>query len=385
MLFGGWISLVNPTIAGSVGVVERKLYRFDYLVLDCGQLLSPVDIAYETYGSLNRGRTNAVLVCHALSGDSHAAGYYVGEDRAGWWDAMIGPGKPIDTTRYFVICSNVIGGCKGSTGPSSINPRTGEPYGLSFPLITIRDMVRAQKRLVEAIGIERLLCVIGGSMGGMQALQWSVSYPGNVRTVVSIAATARHSPQQIAFGEVGRRAIMADPDWCGGYYYGSRAPARGLALARMIGHITYMSEELMHSKFGRQQIGEAESPKESPFAAEFEVEGYLHKRGNSFIQRFDANSYLYITKAMDLFDLAEGGNLADRFAVSRGVRFLILAFSSDWLYPPYQSQEIVKALKQNGIDVTYCELPSQYGHDSFLVDIENQGELVRHFLEKAEG
>lgn len=364
-----------------MGYVETQFFALDELQLDCGKRLTPVTIAFETYGSLNTDKTNAILVCHALSGDAHAAGYHAAEDRPGWWDQMIGPGKALDTSRYFVICSNVIGGCKGSTGPSSENPKTGRPYGLDFPLVTIRDMVRAQKKLVEHLGIKELLSVVGGSMGGMQVLQWAVSYPELIRSAIPIATTARHSAQQIAFDEVGRQAIMADPQWKGGYYYGDEIPAKGLAVARMVGHITYMSDKSMREKFGRQLVnGDSYAFCLSAPSIDFRVGDYLKNRGNNFIQRFDANSYLYITKAMDYFDLSEGKPLVDAFRGARSVRFLVLAFSSDWLYPSYQSREIVSALKANGVDVTFCEIQSTYGHDAFLIETEEQTRLISAFL-----
>ena len=315
-------------------------------------------------------------VFHALSGDAHAAGYHEGDDRPGWWDGMIGPGKAFDTNKYFVICSNVIGGCKGSTGPSSENPRTGRPYGLDFPMITIRDMVNAQAKLLDYLGIDKLLCVSGGSMGGMQALQWAVSYPNRVRSAIPIATTARHSPQQIAFNEVGRQAIMADPNWNNGNYYNGTPPTRGLSVARMVGHITYMSDASMAEKFGRRLKSRRHNEK---FEPDFEVEGYLQYRGDNFVKRFDANSYLYITKALDYFDLDNGRGLSQ---VLKGVKakFLVIAFKSDWLYPAYQSREIVKACKLAGVDATYCEMNSKYGHDAFLLEIEEQEYLVKHFL-----
>jgi len=289
---------------------------------------------------------------------------------------MIGPGKGLDTNKYFVICSNVIGGCKGSTGPSSINPKTGQPYGLDFPIVTIGDMVNAQRHLIEHLGIDKLLTVIGGSMGGMQALQWMVAYPDRIRSAIPIATTMKHTPQQIAFNEVGRQAILADPNWKKGRYYGSAIPAKGLAVARMIGHITYMSDVSMAAKFGRRFRANKEPYK---FGAEFEVEGYLRYRGDNFVKRFDANSYLYITKAIDYFNILNGKRLGDIF---NGVKakVLVIAFKSDWLYPAYQSQEIVKACKLAGVDTTYCEINSTYGHDAFLLEIEEEADLIKHFL-----
>ncbi|MFH1540596.1 MAG: homoserine O-acetyltransferase [Elusimicrobiota bacterium] len=366
----------------SVGLVETKYFNFDELVLDSGERLSTITLAYETYGHLNKEKSNAVLVEHALTGDAHAAGYHKDDKKPGWWDTMIGPGKAFDTERYFIICSNVIGGCQGSTGPSSINPKTGKSYGLDFPIITVVDMVRAQKCLIDYFGIKKLLTVVGGSMGGMQSLQWFVSYPENVASAIPIATTAKHSPQQIAFSEVGRQAVMSDPDWHNGNYYGVSFPARGLAVARMIGHITYMSDSSMAEKFGRRSKEEKFTSKKTPkFEPSFEVEGYLKYRGNSFVKRFDANSYLYITKALDLFDLAGEKKLHKVFD-SIKAKLLILSFKSDWLYPSYQSKEIVKVCKLVGVDMTYCEIDSTYGHDAFLLEVEEETHLIKHFLEK---
>lgn len=359
-------------------IVEAHVARFDSISLDGGATLAPVDVAYETYGELNARKSNAILIQHAFSGDAHVAGVSHETGKPGWWDNMVGPGKAFDTNKYFVICSNVLGGCRGTTGPSSINPATGCPYAMSFPVITIRDMVRLQKMLIDSLGIERLLSLSGGSMGGMQVLEWAASYPESVVSAIPIAATARHSAQQIAFNEVGRQAIIADPDWREGNYYGHTPPARGLAVARMVGHITYMSDDSMREKFGRRLRGKNSFGYD--FDVDFEVESYLRYRGNEFVNRFDANSYLYITKAMDYFDLSNGaGSLAAAFERSRA-RFLVISFSSDWLYPSYQSQEIVRALRSRNVDVAYCELPSNYGHDAFLVDVGEQTELVRGFL-----
>jgi homoserine O-acetyltransferase len=359
-------------------IVETQSVRFDSISLDCGATLSPVDVAFETYGELNAHRSNAILILHAFSGDAHAAGISKETGQPGWWDSMIGPGKAFDTNKYFIISSNVLGGCRGTTGPSSINPATGAPYAMSFPVITIADMVRLQKMLVDHLGIKRLLSVAGGSMGAMQALQWAVSYPDAVASSMPIAGTARHSAQQIAFNEVGRQAIMADPDWDEGNYYSKKPPARGLAVARMVGHITYMSDDSMREKFGRRLRDKDRFGFD--FSVDFEVENYLRYRGSQFVNRFDANSYLYITKAMDYFDLTNGKNsLADTLAKAR-VRFLVLSFTSDWLYPSYQSQEIVSALRRHNHDIAYCELPSNYGHDAFLVDVAEQTDIIRGFL-----
>lgn len=361
-------------------IVSTHIQRFDALSLDCGAVLSPVDVAYETYGELNADRSNAILICHAFSGDAHAAGISDEDGKPGWWDNMIGPGKAFDTNKYFVICSNILGGCKGTTGPASINPATGCPYALSFPAVTVGDMVRLQKKLVEYLGIERLLTVAGGSMGGMQVLEWAVAYPDAVASAIPIATTARHSAQQIAFNEVARQAIMADPDWNHGNYYDQKPPGRGLAVARMVGHITYMSDDSMREKFGRRQREKQQRGLELDLDIEFEVESYLRYRGSQFVGRFDANSYLYITKAMDTFDLTNGHASLAASMERATCRFLAISFTSDWLYPTYQSREIVSALRGRNKDVTYCELPSNYGHDAFLVDIAEQNDLVRGFL-----
>lgn len=364
----------------SVGIVEVRTYTCAHapeeMILDSGQKLGPLTIAYEMYGSMNADKSNVILVLHAFSGDAHAAGYHSDADKKpGWWDAMIGPGKALDTERYCVICSNVIGGCEGSTGPSSVNPATDKPYGLSFPMITIGDMVQAQKKLIDHLGVEKLLCVIGGSMGGMQVLQWVSAYPDMVTSAIPIATALKHSPQQIAFDEVGRQAIMADSDWRGGEYYDSGQPEKGLAVARMIGHITYMSDQSMEKKFSRRLKDQKYSFK---FKPEFEVEGYLRYRGDVFVGRFDANSYLYITKAMDYFDLSENKLIADGTTID--TKFLVLAFHSDWLYPLYQSLEIVRQLRMRRVDTTYCEIRSSYGHDAFLLEVEEQTRLIKHFL-----
>lgn len=364
----------------SVGTTKTKHITIDEpLILESGACLSPVTIAYETYGRLNREKSNAILVCHAFSGNAHAAGYHEGETRPGWWDAVIGPGKALDTDDYFVICSNILGGCNGTTGPTSINPNTGEKYGLSFPLITVGDIVNLQKRLVDHFGIQQLLAVAGGSMGGMQTLQWAVSYPEMVRKVIAIATTSRSTPQQIAFNEVGRQAIMADPKWNKGEYSNGVIPERGLSLARMIGHITYLSDASMHNKFGRNLqnkkcIG-------YDFSTDFQVESYLHHQGESFTKRFDANSYLYITKAIDYFDLSINDSLAAGFSKVRS-SFLIISVTSDWLYPPYQSEEIVSALTANDIEVQYCEIRSNYGHDAFLLESGQLNYMINQFLDR---
>ncbi len=371
----------QQALGESVGEVELQSVTFPALTLDSGRVLEPVTIAYEMYGALNDERTNAVLVLHALSGDAHAAGYHPGEAKPGWWETMIGPAKGFDTDRYCVICSNVIGGCKGSSGPNSINPETGKEYGVTFPMVTVGDMVRAQKLLIDHLGIPKLLAVAGGSMGGMQALEWGVAYPEMVASCISMASTRRHSPMQIAFNEVGREAIMADPNWNGGDYYQGESPDNGLAVARMIGHITYLSDESMHEKFGRR-MRENNAP-DYDLSLDFEVESYLRYQGEVFTRRFDANTYLYITKALDYFDLAAGrGVLVEAFReLPDDMRFLIIAFSSDWLYPPYQSKEIVHALKGNGLDCSYLEMRSTHGHDAFLLENKDLTRVVWHFLE----
>jgi len=362
----------------SVGVVRTQSFTFESLKLQSGEKFGPVTLAYETYGSLNKEKSNAILIVHALSGDAHAAGAHENQDNPGWWDEFIGPGKAMDTEKYFIICSNVLGGCKGSTGPASINLKTGAPYALDFPLITINDIVNAQKRLIDHLGIEKLLAVIGGSMGGQQVLSWLVNYPDNLASAVPIATTIKHSPQQIAFNEVGRQSIMADEHWKSGNYYEGAAPVKGLAVARMIGHITYMSDKSMAEKFGRTKKEGAEPFK---FTADFQVEGYLRYRGDNFVKRFDANSYLYITKAMDNFDASRGRRFED---VLRGIKakVLVISFKSDWLYPAYQSKEIVKACKLAGVETTYCEIDSTYGHDAFLLEVEEESHLIKHFLKK---
>lgn len=367
-----------------VGKTETQYMTFAQdrdFVLSGGERFGPVTIAYETYGTLNVEKSNAVLVVHALSGDAHAAGMHQGDSKPGWWDAMIGPGRAFDTEKYFVICCNILGGCRGSTGPSSINPATGKPYGLSFPAVSIGDMVECQRILIESFRIEKLLCVVGGSMGGMQVLEWMVRFPEKIRSAVPVATALRHTPQQIAFDEVGRQAIMSDPDWKNGDYYGGNLPARGLAVARMLGHITYMSDKSMIEKFGRHRKQNGVPFK---FLSDFEVAGYLNYRGESFVKRFDANSYLYITRAMDEFDPLHNKTLHDVFRELKA-HVLVIAFASDWLYPPYQSKEIVRACKHAGVDTTYCEILSTYGHDAFLLEIEEQSHLISHFIKRVEG
>ncbi|MDH7568162.1 MAG: homoserine O-acetyltransferase [Armatimonadota bacterium] len=370
--------------AGSVGLVKTQFFTFaeppNEMVLTSGERLGPITLAYETYGTLNAARSNAILVFHALSGDAHVAGRHSPDDpKPGWWDSMVGPGKGLDTDRYFVICANVIGGCRGSTGPSSINPATGKPYAMSFPVVTIQDMVAAQARLVDHLGIDCLYAVIGGSMGGMQALQWAVAYPERVRNVIPLATTHRLTAQGIAFDAVGRQAIMADPGWQGGNYYGTEGPVRGLAVARMVGHITYLSEDAMRRKFGRRLKPDQEKYGYA-FESEFQVETYLDHQGFGFTRRFDANSYLYITKAMDYFDLgADWGGLGPALARTRA-RFLVVSVSSDWLFPTVRSRKIVSHLQAAGRDVTFVEIDSPFGHDAFLIESERIAELLRAFF-----
>jgi len=369
----------------TVGIVEKQFFTFagpdDPFALESGASLGPVTLAYETCGTLNPDRSNAVLVLHALSGDSHVAGYYRADDaKPGWWDIMVGPGKGIDTNKYFVICSNILGSCIGSTGPGAIDPATEKPYGTNFPLITIGDMVRAQKILVDHLGINKLLAVVGGSIGGMQVLEWCVRYPDRVASAVALATTCRHSALAIAFNEVARQAIMADPNWRAGHYYDGPKPGMGLAIARMIGHITYLSDESMRTKFGRRL--QNKSALSFEFGADFQVESYLQYQGNKFIERFDANSFLYITKAADYFDLARehgSGSLVKAFSKT-AARFLVVSYTSDWLYPTYQSKELVTAMKKNNLDVSFCEIEAQWGHDAFLLPNEKLDLLMAGFL-----
>ena len=374
------------TQESGVGLVQTQYFTFaedEPMRLESGATLGPVTIAYETYGRLNADRTNALLIVHALSGSAHAAGYHSGDDaKLGWWDECIGPGKAFDTDRFFVICSNVLGSCYGSTGPSSIDPATGQPYGLSFPVVTVGDMVRAQEKLIDHLGIEQLLCVAGGSMGGMQVLEWAANHPTRLKAAIPLATTGHHSPMLIAFSEVGRQAIYADPNWNNGdYYTAGKRPDAGLAVARMVGHITYLSEESMHKKFGRRLQKLERYGYE--FNTEFEVESYLKYNGNSFTRHFDANSYLYVTKAMDYFDLSRPtGSLAAAFVNAEQIKFLIVSFTSDWLYPSYHSKELVGALTAVGADVTYLDIQSAWGHDAFLLEVETMTRLLGSFLER---
>jgi homoserine O-acetyltransferase len=394
---------------GSAGVVPSRGLELDDVRLASGDVLPRVQVVYETYGELSAEKDNAVLICHALSGDAHVAGWREEDARAagwqpsdghdwcppesttgdpdaapessikpGWWDSFVGPGKTIDTTRYFVICSNVLGGCSGTTGPSSIDPATGTPWGLEFPVVTIEDMVDVQVALIDALGVGRLAAVVGGSMGGMQALAWAKRYPQRVASCVAIATTWRLAAQAIAFNEVGRTAILGDAAFREGDYYGHGVPRHGLAVARMIGHITYLSDESMHEKFGRRLRDREDHA--FGFVTEFEVESYLAYQGKRFTERFDANTYLYMTKAMDYFDLSEGfDSLTDALAATP-VRFLVLSFSSDWLFPTYQSKELVDAARAVDAEVSFAEIPSPYGHDAFLLEPEQQHRFVQPFL-----
>ena len=365
----------------SIGIVQpHDCFFSEGIRLHSGQILAPVSIRYETYGTLSEAKDNAILIEHALSGDAHAAGYYTENpnEKPGWWDSMIGPGKPFDTNRYFIVCSNVLGGCSGSTGPGSVNPATGKPYNMSFPVITIEDMVDAQRKLKEHLGIQKWLCVAGGSMGGMQAIQWGIKYPDEMDSIIAIATTARISAQSIAFNWVGREAIMDDQDWNGGNY--AEQPEHGLATARMLAHITYLSEESMRQKFGRRlQSSEDYS---YAFKKDFSVESYLEHQGSRFVERFDANSYLYITRAIDYFDVAgrHDGELKKAF-FKVTCPFLVVSFSSDWLFPPAQSKELVRALLANDIDTTYCNIESSYGHDAFLLEEATLGRMLSGFLD----
>ncbi|HXP02534.1 MAG TPA: homoserine O-acetyltransferase [Stellaceae bacterium] len=358
-------------------------YRFTVsnpLRLDCGVDFGPFTIAYQTYGTLNADRSNAILICHALTGDQYVADPHPITVHPGWWSTMAGPGLVLDTDRYFLICANVLGGCMGTTGPKDINPETGKPWALSFPIITVHDMVRAQKRLIEHLGIDQLFCVIGGSMGGMQVLQWAASYPESVFAAIPVASAARHSAQNIAFHEVGRQAIMADPEWCEGQYLErGRAPARGLAVARMAAHITYLSEAALHRKFGRNLQDRNEVT--WGFDADFQVESYLRHQGSTFVDRFDANSYLYITRAMDYFDLAaeHGGSLPAAFAGASS-RFCIISFTSDWLFPTPESRELVHALNAVAANVSFVEIETDKGHDAFLLNEPELFATLRGFL-----
>ena len=362
----------------SVGIVETKYYTIEEKIkFESGVEFGPITVAYETYGVLNEQKDNAILLLHALTGDAHASGYHEGDTKPGWWDDMVGSGKAFDTDKYFVICSNMLGGCKGTTGPASINPETGKEYGLSFPIFTIEDVVKVQKELIDFLGVKKLT-VAGGSMGGMQALEWALAHKDMVNNVIFIASTPRLSAQGIAFHAVGRNAILSDTNFNNGDYYGKERPEKGLAIARMVGHITYLSEEAMHNKFARR-FQDKDTPN-FDFGIDFEVESYLAHQGQTFVDRFDANSFLYITKAVDYFDIAKKyGSLEKAFEDTKS-RFLIISFSSDWLFPSSQSKELVNALMRNKKDVSYCEIQSPCGHDAFLLEFKTQTRIIKSFL-----
>ncbi len=368
--------------ANSVGIVSKNTYSFGYppdeLLLESGRTLGPITVCYESYGKLNEQRTNAILITTGISADSHAAGYYSENDKyPGWWDPLIGPGKAFDTNKYFVICSNVIGGCAGSTGPSSIYPITGKPYGMLFPVITIKDMVRVQKKLIEHLGIQRLHTIAGGSMGGMQALEWARTFPEAVKSIIPVTCPSRSSPQEIAFSETGRQAIMADPNWNKGNYYTSKPPVFGLAIARMIGHITYLSEEKMNQKFGRKMTNRDVIPNEVD--QQFEVESYLHYKGHTFVERFDANSYLFISRAIDLFDLWINNDLAQGLK-SICAPSLFITMSSDWLFPPKDTLEMHNILLSQNKISQYLKIDSIHGHDGFLIETDKMTSPIKDFL-----
>jgi homoserine O-acetyltransferase/O-succinyltransferase len=388
-MIGGFVQFVPASKAAGLREVDAPnslVVHFGAdrpLKMDAGVSLSPLTIAYQTYGELNADRSNAILVCHALTGDQHVANKHPITGKAGWWHNMVGPGRPVDTNRYFVIASNVVGGCMGTTGPASLNPATGRPYGLDLPVVTIKDMVRAQAMLIDHLGIDMLFCVVGGSMGGMQVLQWVASFPDRVFAAMPIATAARHSSQNIAFHEVGRQAVMADPDWRQGRYLEEGViPTKGLAVARMAAHITYLSDEALQSKFGRK-LQDRSAPTFS-FDADFQIENYLRYQGTSFVDRFDANSYLYVTRACDYFDLAAdyGGSLAYAFKGSKS-RFCVVSFNSDWLYPTQASRAIVHALNAGGASVSFVDIETDRGHDAFLLETPEFIATSRGFLEAA--
>ncbi len=374
----------------SVGLVEKEFFTFaappNEMSLESGATLGPITLAYETCGKLDENKDNVVLILHALSGDSHVAGYYSEKDPSpGWWDNMVGPGKGVDTDKYFVICSNIVGSCKGSTGPCSIKPNTQKPYALDFPVVTIGDIVKAQKALLDYLGVKKILSVVGGSIGGMQVVEWCVRYPEMVASAIPLATTTKHSALAIAFNEVARQAIMRDPNWNNGDYYGGPKPDQGLAVARMIGHITYLSDQSMRRKFGRrlQDKGDVSFN----FDVDFQVESYLRHQGQKFVYRFDANSFLYITKASDYFNLENqhgNGSIVEAFSKTKA-KFLVVSFTSDWLYPTYQSKAMVQAMKKNGLDVSFCEIEADWGHDAFLLADEQLTKLVTGFLGRVYG
>jgi homoserine O-acetyltransferase len=371
--------LQDQKVAGyksPLGVIHLHTVALPDFRTESGFTFEKIDVSYQTLGKLSPARDNAILVCHALSGSAHVAGLHPETGRPGWWDYHIGPGLAVDTNKYFVICANVLGGCSGTTGPTSVDPRTGKSYGVSFPFVTVRDMVAVQAKLLDHLGIEKLFAVVGGSMGGMQALAWTTDFPGRVQNCVAIATCLSHGAMQIAFNEIGRQAILTDPNWHGGNYSETHSPAHGLSVARMVGHVTYLSEFSMTNKFGRhRQPGTGTGDKE-----QFSVASYLHHQGESFVKRFDPNSYLYLTHALDRFDLFEG-KVPDTILKRIRARFLVVSFASDWLYPPAQSRELVRLLKRANIPVTYVNLDTEYGHDSFLIENPPFASLVRDFLE----
>ncbi|MFZ5686740.1 MAG: homoserine O-acetyltransferase MetX [Bacillota bacterium] len=367
----------------SVGLTKTEIVTLfegsQRLLMESGEYFGPIEVAYETYGKLNSAAENAILILHALTGDAHAAGVHSANDKvAGWWDQMVGPGRVFDTNKYFVICSNVLGSCYGTTGPASINPSTGQPYGLSLPVVTIRDMVNVQRQLLDYLGVKRLVSVVGGSMGGMQALEWAISFPDFIRSAVSIAASGRLSPQGIAYNQVQRMAIMGDPGWNQGQYYGVSLPSHGLSLARMIATITYKSDQSWNAKFGRA----LSNPGSKLYCLEscFEVENYLLYQGNKLVKRFDANSYLYLLKAMDLFDVGRGRESFEKALSLIDSYFLSIGISSDILYPTYQQKELVQILRRLGKNARYAELDSPYGHDAFLIEFKQMGQILEKFL-----
>ncbi|MBM3968381.1 MAG: homoserine O-acetyltransferase [Planctomycetes bacterium] len=380
----------EPIVPGpdSVGFVTKRSATLfappNSLRLAGGGELGPVTVSYETYGELSPKKDNAIFVCHALTGDAHVAGWHTPQDRkTGWWDEFVGPGKGLDTNRYFVICANVLGGCQGTTGPLSLNPQTGTPYGLSFPFMTVGDIVEVHAELVRSLGIEKLLSVIGGSLGGMQALEWAVRFPKRIASAVCMASAAKLTAQGIAFNAVGRRAICTDPNFHGGQYYDKpQGPNVGLALARMVAHITYLSDASIEMKFSRRLQDSDKLSYDMMRQIEFQVESYLHYQGKRFIERFDANSYLYLTRAMDYFDLAEGRGSVAQALSQTNARFLVTSYTSDWLFPTIQSKELVRAMIEAGRHVTFIELESSYGHDAFLIEFEWLERLVRPFLEQ---
>ncbi len=368
-------------------LVEKQFFTFGYppeeFLLESGRMIGPVTLAYEIYGQLNNNKDNVILIAHGLSADSHAAGRYLADDKyPGWWEGLIGAEKAFDTNRYCVICSNVLGSCKGSSGPSTIYPITGKPYGMLFPIVTIKDMIHAQKKLMEYLGIQSLVAVAGGSMGGQQALQWGLTYPDFIQSIIPVAVSGRLSPQGIAFNEIGRQCIMADPDWNHGDYYHQQTPRRGLALARMVGHITFLSDEKLNQRFGRKK----QKPHVDPFdfESQFEIESYLHYKGDSFVDKFDANSYMYMMKAIDLFDISANFESFEEAIQHLAVPGCYISFSSDWLFPPREIEDLVEVLIKFKKPHEYHKVISHHGHDSFLIDFEPMNRLIVNFLKKIE-